>query len=418
MRFKSDADEVRWKLDCQKLISLLQKKIIIPAPFKRWVVMPQYHRANPVNPIHPSMINKCQLFLWTLFSLILSSCQSYSGQHESQTTGIDTLQVSDLSTVVSTESALLGDPREIVSMDANHLAVYDHSYKKIIIFNSEGDKLDEFGNIGEGPGEWDSMSGAADLNFLSDRFFTSNRGRFLFDLYDRSGNHNKSISFPQYLSYSHKTLLPDNKLLVASNGRENSLAAVMDLNEKGNIIKRIGSPESEYSEARNLEQERMTYSNGEIPENDRNKALAAKGEDGYFIFMTALGELRHYSEGGELIFQKEIPEIIKTSVFDFVVHHNKDVARERTVVPLAYAKEMYVHNDLIYLFMPKPHSGAIELDFRILVYNTNGELLRHYVFDDPKNEHFFYGYAMGSDNTIYLMDIMRAKVLRFIPDVD
>ena len=25
MRFKSDADEVRWKLDCQELISLLQR---------------------------------------------------------------------------------------------------------------------------------------------------------------------------------------------------------------------------------------------------------------------------------------------------------------------------------------------------------------------------------------------------------
>ena len=39
MRFKADADGVRWKLDCQVLISLLQKKIIIPAPFKRWVVI-------------------------------------------------------------------------------------------------------------------------------------------------------------------------------------------------------------------------------------------------------------------------------------------------------------------------------------------------------------------------------------------
>lgn len=206
--------------------------------------MPINHRANPVNPIHPYMKITNKLFLFALLALVISiaSCKNNSGQQESQTIGIDTLQVSDLTTVVSTESALLGEPREIVSIDDNYFAVYDHAYKKIIIFNSEGDKLDEFGDVGEGPGEWDSMSGAADLNFMSDSFFTSNRGRYLFDLYDRTGNHIRSISFPQYLSYSHKTLLPDNKLLVVTNGRENALATIMDLNEEGKVIQKIGLP--------------------------------------------------------------------------------------------------------------------------------------------------------------------------------
>ena len=174
---------------CRPVLASKSTLKLIGWQHKPRAFMPLNHRTNPVNPIHPFMKIKSQLFLWSLLPLILASCQSYSEQQESQSIGIDTLQVNDLANIVSTESALLGEPREIVSMDANHLAVYDHSYKKIIIFNSEGDKLDEFGNIGEGPGEWDSMSGAADLNFLLDRFLTSNRGRFLFDLYDRSGDH-------------------------------------------------------------------------------------------------------------------------------------------------------------------------------------------------------------------------------------
>lgn len=361
---------------------------------------------------------KIQLFLFTLLPLLLASCQSYSGEQESQAIVIDTLLVNDLETIVSTESALLGEPREIVSMHEHNLAVYDHAYKKIILFNSEGEKLDEFGNVGEGPGEWDAMSGAADLHFISDRFFTTNRGRFLFDLYDISGNHIKSIPFPQYLNNSHKTVLTDDKILVVTNGRENALAAVMDLNEEGNIIQKIGSPDSEYSEVRNIEQERVAYSNGVIPENDRNRALAAKGEDGYFIFMNALGELRHYSDDGEHIFQKEIPDLIKTSVFDFVVHQNKEELREHTVMPLEFAREMKIHDDLIYLFMPKPHPGATELDFRLLVYNSNGELQKHYVFEDPENESFLYDFAISSDNTVYFIDVMRSKILKFIPDIE
>jgi len=366
---------------------------------------------------HTLMKLKIYLFLFGLPALLLASCQTYSEDQESQSLAIDTLLISDLEPIVSSESALLGEPREIVSIHEYNFAVYDHAHKKIIIFNNEGDKLYEFGAIGGGPGEWDTMSGAADLNFISDRFFTTNRGRFLYDFYDISGNHIKSISFPQYLSNSHKTVLKDDKLLVATNGRENAIAAVMELNEEGNIIQRIGSPESEYSEVRNIEQERVAYSNGVIPESDRNRALAAKGEDGYFIFMNALGELRHFSDDGELIFQIEIPDLIKTSVFDFVVHQNREELREQTVMPLAYAREMLMHEDLIFLFMPKPHPASMDLDFRMLIYNSTGELLKHYVFEDPENESFLYDFAISSDNTIYFIDVMRSEVLSFDPDI-
>lgn len=361
---------------------------------------------------------KSQLFLFALFPLVLASCQNYSGQQESQLIAIDTLLIADFEILVSTESALLGEPMEIVSMNENHLAVYDHAYKKIFIFNSEGDKLDEFGNVGEGPGEWDAMFGVSDLNFLEDRFFTTNRGRHLFDLYDSSGTHIRSIPFHQYLNYSHKTLLPDHNLLITTNGRENALAAIMNLNEEGDIIQKIGLPESDYSERRNIEQERVAYSNGEIPENALNNALAAKGKEGVFIFMTALGELRHYSDEGELIFQKEIPNPVKESVFDFIVHQNREEVRQHTVMPLVYAREMQIHDELIYLFMPKPHPEAAGMDFRMLVYNSDGELKKHYVFADPENESFLYDFAIDSDNNIYFIDVMRAEILKFSPDIE
>lgn len=357
-----------------------------------------------------------QLFTFALI-LLLASCQNYSGQDQLQSVEIDTLYVNDLETIVSTESALVGEPREIVSMDEHAFAVYDHAYKKIIIFNSEGEKLDEFGNVGEGPGEWDSMSGAADLNFVSDRFFTNNRGRFLFDLYNRSGNHIRSILYPQYLNYSHKTLLPSGKLLVSTNGRESALAAVLDLNEEGKIVQTIGLPESEYSESRNIEQERISYSNGEIPKYHFNEALAEKGKNGYFLFMTTLGELRHYSDEGELMMQKDIPDNIKRTHFDYVVHQNKEI-QQHMVLPLRYAQEMKIYDDLIYLFLAKPTHEALDLDDRILVYNSKGELLKHYVFVDPENESFLYDFAIGSDNNIYFIDVMKAEILKFLPNAE
>lgn len=359
---------------------------------------------------------KSHVFLFILFLFFLATCQKQSGQQESQSAEIDSLFINNLETVISTESELLGEPREIVSLDEQHLAVYDHGLKQIIIFNNDGNKQYEFGNVGEGPGEWDAMSGAADLNFLGGRFFTTNRSRFIFDLFDKEGDHLKSIPFQQYLNYSHKTLLPDDKLLVATHGRENALAAILDLNKEGKMIQKIGSPESEYSEGRNFEQERIAYSNGVIPKNALNEALVAKGKEGYFLFMNASGELRHYSDDGELIMQQEIPENIKSARFGYVVTQNREVVREHTVMPLEYAQEMQVRNGLIYLFMPKPHPGAENLDFRMLVYNSKGKLLKHYVFVDPKQESFLYDF-MINNNKVYFIDVMKARVLSFPSEV-
>ena len=188
----------------------------------------------------------------------------------------------------------------------------------------------------------------------------------------------------------------------------------MDLNEEKNIVHRIGTPESAYSERRNFEQERIAYSNGEIPENDLNNALAAKGVEGYFIFMNSLGELRHYSEDGDLIFNHEIPGDIKTKVFDFIILQNREVAQEHTVIPLAFARNMKLLDDLIYLFLPKPF-GAVDLDFRMLVFNTNGELLKHYVFLDETNEAFLFDFTISDDGNINFVDVMNAEILRFTP---
>ncbi len=71
-----------------------------------------------------------QLPLIVVSTLLLVSCQNYTGQHDSHLVEVDTLQIGDLERIVSIESALLGEPREIVSIDDQQLAVYDHAYKK------------------------------------------------------------------------------------------------------------------------------------------------------------------------------------------------------------------------------------------------------------------------------------------------
>lgn len=354
------------------------------------------------------------LFISCLF--VFTACQNQSGNQDNKSVKTDSLDIGNLEKIITTESQLLGEPREIESLDENHLAVYDHGYKQIIVFNKDGEKKLAFGQTGDGPGEWGEMAGATDLDYQDQQFFTTNRSRFIFDLYDSEGNHLHSVPFPPYLSNTDKKLLSDDHLLIATDGRENSLAAVLDLQKDAEIVQRIGSPESEFAENRNHEEERITYAEGEIPENALNDVLVAKEEEGYFLFMNALGELRHYTDDGKRNMQLEIPNSIKEPIFNFVVTRNKDEVPEHTVVPLKYAKDIQVKNGLIYIYMPKPTPAVENLDSQLLVFNSDGEFLKHFIFQDPENKSFLYDFVIAEDDSIYLIDIMNARVLRLQSD--
>jgi len=154
-----------------------------------------------------------------LMILLFSACKNEADLHTTSHVSTDSLQIEDLNVVISTDSEILGEPREIVNMDEDHYAVYDHAYKKIMVFDKTGEKKYEFGNTGEGPGEWDPMSGATDVSFKGNKFLTSNRDRLLFDAFDRDGNHLWAKSFPSYIPNSDKEWINDHRILTSTFGR-------------------------------------------------------------------------------------------------------------------------------------------------------------------------------------------------------
>lgn len=361
---------------------------------------------------------KVKLLLIVTIVFFVYACQKHSENEASQfeSVKVDSVYISDLQRIVPMESGLLAEPREISVMDEENFAVYDHGFKRVMVFNTSGDKQYEFGSIGSGPGEWDEMTGVASLNFYNDQFLTANQGRFLFDRYDRNGRYLNSITYPRYMNYTDKTLLADNRLLVTTNGHEKALAVVLDLDSEGAIIQRIGSPEIEPAGVRNHEQERIAYANGQIPEQAKNNALAARGSDGYYLFMNTLGELRYYPNNGEPKWKENLPEAVTEPVFNYIVQQNREVARPHTVLPLKFALKMQIIDNMIYLFMPKLHPDINNMDVQLLAYDIEGNLKRHIVFPDSENEYFLYNAVISEGKKLYTIDIMNAQV--FVYDLN
>jgi hypothetical protein len=350
--------------------------------------------------------------------LAVSACNNEADPGAKSSTTSDSLEIDALNVVISTDSEILGEPREIVNMDEDQFAVYDHAYKKIMVFDKTGEKKYEFGNTGEGPGEWDPMGGARDLSYHNGTFFSNNGSRYLFDLYNKDGSHIKSISYEPYLDYAHKLLIDKNRLLTTTNGGENSLAVVLDLENELAVIDSLGEPAAGFRQRPNFEEQRTTYANGELPEGALNEALVTKIDNDHIIFMNTLGEMRRYSQDGEILFEVEIPSDVKETIFNYIVDVNKNESPPHSVRPLEYAKDIQHKNGLIYLFMPIKHPDREGLEARFLIYNKNGSLLSHYVFKPDEKETILYDFTVDEENVVYFVDVMNARVLSFDPEIE
>lgn len=358
----------------------------------------------------------CLHGLSILFFFLFQSCK-FNGENnvsqKNESVIVDTLLVSNLEPIVTMESGLLASPSELVILENGRFAVYDNRLRRILVFNQQGMKELEFGRSGSGPGEWDHGGGARDLNYKNGYFLTEDHARFMFHIHNRNGEYISSVHFPQYIANYHKILVSEDKLLVSTNGKEEALAILLDLDNEGEILKKIGLPESEPLPIRNHEQERVTYANGEIPEDAKNSALVAANVDAYYLFMNTLGELRRYSLEGELQWQRSLPQSIKKPIFDFVSQRNEEDVRTNTVFPLEYARDMKVVNDQIYVFMPKLHPEAEDVHTRIIVYNDDGELIRQLIFTFSWEEFYLGNFAINTDNTIYFIEWMSSQIIRF-----
>lgn len=351
--------------------------------------------------------------LFNAACITLFSCQSEPQQNH-QALAIDTLRIQDFEVVVSSESELLADPRDLALRNGNGFAVYDNGLNQIILLDKEGNKTHSFGQTGRGPGEWGRSFGATDLNFVDDQFLIYNRETYSFQLYDAVGQHLRTTRYEQQLNYNFKSLLPDQTVLVATDGRDSSLAVMLDLKDGGTILQKYGTPESEYMEMWQFEDERVSYSNGIVPPRALNDVLVAKTDEGAVLFFKATGELRHVSDEGAILFSQEIPATIKEPVFQHVVRQNKEFTRPHTLFPLEFADLMRVKNNLIYLFKMKKAESGDGLDSRILVYDMSGNMINHYVYSDPNNEAFIGMMVVSDDNEFYFID-SNARILKYSP---
>ena len=349
----------------------------------------------------------------SFFCFMLACQQKQDQTSPNEEVKADSIKVSDLQVVIASDSATFAMPSDIVAVGEDAFAVYDYGFNKVLVFNNEGEKQFEFGRTGRGPGEWDPQMKAGDLSYSEGQFLLNSRGQYKFDLYDSEGNYLKSIAYPQYLNNSHKALLDNRRLLVATEGREESLAAILDMDDDGTIEHTVGAPEVPPSEKPEFNKQRLAFSKGEIPDQVKNKALVVKTVEGYALLMNALGELRLYSGDGGLLNTTILPESVRKPIFNYVVELNQDGnLPPNSVMSLGYIQEMKTKDDLIYL-LTRNYPNSEGIHSHLLIYNSEGELQKHITFIDDEQASFLYDFFISAEGRIYLLDAIITRVLKY-----
>jgi hypothetical protein len=356
-------------------------------------------------------MNKFRVVLLFVILTLPAACSKQSEKNGQTAISRVVFLSENYSVFIDTESELLAEPIELIRAGDGQFAVMDYGLNRIVLFDEYGNKTAEIGSTGSGPGEWNRMSGARNLLFTGEHFIVSNLGNFQFDIFDSAGEFIRSVTYPQYMNHQSVSVLENKKLVVASDGHDDALAVVIDLEKDGEILNRIGVPEAEAAEIPNFEKERLELASGELPERMKNHALVEAHDNGYILFMYATGELRNYNPEGELEWKSRIPEAITEPVFSLVREQNEN-GPVHSVFMLRYANDLFVQDDAVYLLTYAYPDLELEEQY-LLRFDLHGELIGQYLLEPPAEHSMIVAMAAGEDGDYYFLDYTNAQIVHY-----
>jgi hypothetical protein len=353
------------------------------------------------------------LSLISLFLIVVtSSCTDKTTTREKlDFPSLTTINVEDLKVLPIENSVILAQPIYLTKFDEESFLVYDSGVSKYFQFDTTGKKINEFGKAGRGPGEYSAFSGLSDMQRIGDVLLGVDVYQYLINMYDLNGDFLVSYPHEKTMKFNNVDFIDKNSMLQATNGAENSLAIIREL-DSGDIVKRIGNPVAKYEPEMSIEEKRKAYEKKEIPSTSISGALVKNTSNNYILFMEALGELRFYSKSGKLVNTINLPDSLKNPLKEFVFKANAD-GRPGRVMELSYAEYIKVFNDNIFLFIPDFDVEENRFNTRLIISDLNGSFIKYIEFKNSENYRYFTDFIVTEDDTIIMIDPINSEIVYY-----
>lgn len=268
------------------------------------------------------------------------------------------LVLTDLDTLVSTESGLIGMPFDLAVTASGAIAVADFQSQEITVIEPDR-TVRSIGQPGEGPGEFAGVWG---LQASGDDLLIVDRGNGRIQRMGLDGSYVESWPVTPLVRSSFPYVLRDGGVILGSMGRDSTLAYAFEA--RGQEPRHIGLPVAPVPEMRDYALIREAISRGEIPDEIRNEALVAGRTDGrVWIALQTEAVLQAYSADGTLDWATKVqaPEMAEVQEQFFL--RNRAEERRNRFYSLRYFADLFPVDDELWVLLTTPETspGAVVL---------------------------------------------------------
>jgi len=278
-----------------------------------------------------------------IFSMLLFSCANNDSEG-----GVTEIAIDQAERVLSAETNFdLARPSSIRIAD-NGFYLYDFGLQKILYFDKEGNQQLQFGQEGQGPGEFQGLAGF----WLFDdeiTLFDQRGAKFLY--YSRSGDFIREESIEQENFAPGLTMTSRDQFYIPLNGNDGVLAKYVDKSSGRSFT--FGQPEHE-TEDFDAGLIRQSIERGTLPSYMLNRVSIAANQEQVFLFHIATGKLQAYGHDGNL----EAETVLNMPVFEKIkgefFEHSKSALEQGFFILFSYINSMIATENGVALLLNAP----------------------------------------------------------------
>jgi hypothetical protein len=273
--------------------------------------------------------------------------------------------VEDVSVFLSVrENPFLVRPTAIKASPGGFYIVDSGSYQ-IHNVDRTGDLQMSFGNRGQGPGEYLSITGFWPF---SDRYLVYDYNSFKFLTYDKQGDMIDEVVMRENpvnpetqrsIPITVEALTPD-KLLIPTGGKQGSLFAIAELGTEEVIF--AGDALGEFVAGYNTDDVMQSYEDGEVPDIFKNLVMLGSSADAIYSLQQTTGVLEKFNHSGERVWNMNLDIPGQSELMDQIAQHNIDAVTNDEPTQLfihAHAMDATDQGVAMLLRMPENHPTTI-----------------------------------------------------------
>lgn len=262
------------------------------------------------------------------------------------------------------ENPFLGRPTAMKARPGG-LYLIDSGRSMIHNVDRDGDLRLSFGNRGQGPGEFQHLTGFWPMD---DRYLVYDYNSFKFITFDRQGDMiDEVIMRENPVNPKSKRSIPitvealtPGKLLIPSGGNRGSLFAIAEMG--GNDVIYAGDALGEFVAGYNTDDVMQSYGNGQVPDIFKNLVMLESSADGIYSLQQTTGVLEKFSHSGERIWKMELNIPGQEGLMDQIAQQNINAVKNAEPTQLfmhARAMDATEEGVAMLLKMPDSHPAAI-----------------------------------------------------------